>query len=138
MQYIKIDGSLYKFEDKPDGIAYEAKIVDGQPEWVWSSELAEKDFYFKFIKIGDNCYRKMPSGYSSLVEAFNTMKVIVDLQGNLPVDTLTMYPEPDFANPEQCAEEWLVANNYKNEELTQEQFNQLYVAVVTAWNIKEH
>lgn len=83
-------------------------------------------------------YRKTPKGYSSAIESLNTAFNAVLTLNKLPADQLIFYTKPDYANVNECAEEWLIAHQFKNEEMTKEQFMQFYSAFVTAWNATEH
>jgi len=98
-----------------------------------------KDTFCKdFIEVDTYCLRKIPRGYSSLVEAFNAMANVVNLSGSLPEGTLTFYTKPDFTLQEQCSEEWFVANAYKNQAMSAQEFGELYVAFMTVWSMQEH
>lgn len=99
----------------------------------------EANFKAEFFAItGYGYYRKVPKGYSSAVESFNTAFNAVTVLQKLPAGMLIFYQEPDFSDPEQCTEEWLVEHQIKNEEMTVQQFGQLYMIFTTAWNTQEH
>ena len=83
-------------------------------------------------------FRKQPKGYQSAVESINTCFNAVAVLGLLPQDYLIFYTKPDFADETQCTEEWLVANQFKNETMTAQEFGQFYVAFMTGWNLQEH
>ena len=83
-------------------------------------------------------YRKTPKGYSSAVESLNTCFNAVLALNKLPADTLIFYTQPDYSNVEECTEEWLIAHQFKNKEMTKEQFMQFYSVFMTAWNTAEH
>lgn len=83
-------------------------------------------------------YRKAPKGYSSAVESLNTCFNAVLALNKLPADTLIFYTQPDYANADECTEEWLIAHQFKNEEMTKEQFMQFYSVFMNAWNTTEH
>ena len=57
---------------------------------------------------------------------------------SLPVDYLTFYTKPDFTKEEQCSEEWLIANQFKNKAMTKDEFMEFYTNFVTIWNNLEH
>lgn len=96
-------------------------------------------FLNQFFKIdGYGYYRKQPKGYGSAVESLNTAFNIVSIKQKLPTNTLTFYLEPDFTNPEQCTEDWLVANAIKNEEMSAADFGVFYAQFMTDWNTQEH
>ena len=103
------------------------------------TEKREADFKSTFFEIPNyGWFRKVPKGYSSAVESLNTAFNAVSILQKLPAETLIFYPEPDFADPEQCTEEWLVEHQIKNEEMTIQEFGALYMAFMTAWNTQEH
>jgi len=101
--------------------------------------IQEKEtlFFKNFIEISIGCLRKVPKGYSSIVEAMNSAFNIVSIGGGLPAGILTIYTKPNFATVEK-AEEWLEQNSFKNEAMTIQQFGALYVEFQTAWNNQEH
>ena len=99
-------------------------------------ETAFKSAFFKVENVG--YYRKQPKGYQSAIESINTAFNICSKKGGLPANTLIFYPEPDFAKAEQCTEEWLIAHQIKLPAMTAEQFDELYIAFVMAWNNEEH
>ena len=122
---------------------------DGLEAWGYSTEEIAEDREKKFRKaffeipaIGaafkGGWYRKKPKGYSSATESINTAFNIVTTMGVLPKDSLVFYTKPDFTKEEQCTEEWLIANQFKNDAMSKEDFVQLYYAFVTAWNTQEH
>ncbi len=83
-------------------------------------------------------YRKKPKGYSSAIESMITAFSAVAVMKGLPAGYLTFYTAPDFADKAQCTEEWLVANTFKNEAMTQAEFDQFHAAFITVWNAQEH
>ena len=83
-------------------------------------------------------YRKVPKGYSSAVESLNTAFNAVLSLNKLPANTLIFYTAPDYTKPEECTEEWLIAHQFRNAEMTKEQFMQFYSVFMTAWNATEH
>ena len=121
-------------------------VLDGEEyvlkDEVWEekqTEARKEEFLKQFFKIdGYGYFRKQPKGYGSAVESLNTAFNIVTVIGNLPANTLTFYAEPDFTIPEQCTEEWLVANATKNEVMTPSEFGTFYAQFMMAWNTQEH
>lgn len=99
----------------------------------------ENDFKSLFFEIeGLGWLRRIPKGYNSAVESVNTAFNIVSIMQKLPANIMTFYKAPDFTKEEQCTEEWLIENSFKNEEMTVEQFAQFYTQFMTAWNNQEH
>lgn len=83
-------------------------------------------------------YRKKPKKYSSAIESLNTCYNTVNALNKLPANTLIFYTIPDFADETQCTEKWLIENQFKNEEMTKEDFDKLYLTIVQIWNTTEH
>lgn len=110
--------------------------------WYSEEEQTEKreaNFKAQFFEIQNfGWYRKVPKGYSSAVESLNTAFNVVSILGKLPADMLIFYATPDFSDPEQCTEEWLVEHQTKNQEMTAQEFGQFYVLFMTSWNTQEH
>lgn len=103
------------------------------------TQQRENDFKSLFFEIeGLGWFRRNPKGYNSAVESANTAFNIVSIMQKLPANTMTFYKAPDFTKEEQCTEQWLIENSFKNEEMTIEQFAQFYANFMTAWNNQEH
>ena len=89
-------------------------------------------------------YRKTPKGYASALESLNTAYnnymaiALINPEAKFPANTLIFYTAPDFTKEEECTEEWLVAHQFRNEEMTREQFLLLYSTFSQAWNATEH
>lgn len=99
----------------------------------------EKEFDSQFFEIPNFGYfRRIPKGYNSAVESLNTVCSAVTFMKSLPEDILTFYRKPDFTKPEQCTEEWITNNSYKNKAMTLEEFAVFYTTFITAWNTQEH
>lgn len=122
------------------------EIISLKGELVFKDEVndelaIEREQLFKkeFFEIADyGWFRKTPKGYASAVEAMGAAFNMVSIIGTLPADTLTFYKAPDFLYEEQCSEEWLVTNSFKNEELTAQEFGVLYAKFLEGWNKLEH
>jgi hypothetical protein len=103
------------------------------------AQKRQKAFYDDFIEIEDfGCLRKKPKGYTSIVEAFNTIFNLVNVMGSLPRDLITIYTKPDFTNKEQCTEIWLVQNSFMNTAMSIAEFNILYSKLLENYNLQEH
>ena len=88
-------------------------------------------------------YRRKPKGYQSAVESMNVLfniNAANTAAGNpgLPAGLITLYQEPDFHDPDQCTEDWLVSHQIILPQLTAAQFMELYAAFNTAWVQAEH
>ena len=127
VQQSDIDGAWYLAEKCP------MKSDDDK------TQERKAEFEKQFFNIeGVGYYRRQPKGYSSALESVNTAFNAVTIMGKLPENTLTFYQAPDFTIEEQCTEEWLVANSFKNVEMTAQEFGQFYASFITAWNMQEH
>lgn len=111
--------------------------------WGYTEEelAKQREIGFKstfFLIPGYGWFRRVPKGYQSAVEcltfAFNNVSII----GKLPANTLIFYMEPDYTQPYQCTEEWLVAHQIFNEEMTAKEFGQFFALFSVAWNNAEH
>lgn len=99
----------------------------------------EAEFKSKFFYIPNyGWFRRVPKGYSSAVESLNTAFNAVTIMQTLPAGMLIFYQAPDFTKPEECTEEWLIAHQIMNEEMTVQEFGAFYVSFMTAWNNQEH
>ena len=135
------DTGIIEIEPKEDGTPRFQVVETEQPKNL----LTEAQFNSMFFEIKPidgvfkgGHFRKQPKGYQSAVESINTTFNAVTVIGSLPANYLTFYTKPDFTKEEECTEEWLLANQFKNEAMTIEQFNQFYVTFMTAWNTQEH
>lgn len=131
------NSALYALEENEimkDGVP----IVDPQ----WDEKEAEKrkqNFLKDFFKVeGFGYYRIQPKGYQSAVESMNVLFNAAIAMNGIQAGLIIFYKEPDFTKPEQCTEEWLVANQIIMPAMTKEEFIQLWAVFTTAWNTKEH
>lgn len=101
-------------------------------------------FLEKFFKVnlgdelGEAYYRKQPKGYQSAIESINTAQIICSKLNGLPANTLIFYQEPNFKKAEQCTEEWLIQHQIVLPAMTAENFDDLYISFIQAWNSQEH
>lgn len=129
-----------ELDEHPDKVIVLDGVLVLNPNYE-TIEAAQRqaDFESKFFNIpGFGWFRKVPKGYSSAVECLNLAFNNVSLMGKLPAETMIFYTQPDFTKPEECTEEWLVAHQIKNAEMTVEQFGQFYAGFSVAWNSTEH
>ena len=119
-------------------------IVDFQfadTEEYQQKQIKKREEYFmsEFFEIPNfGWYRKVPRGYSSAIESINTAFNAVSVMNSLPAEYLTFYTKPDFTKEEQCCDEWLIANQFKNKYMSKDEFLQFYTNFVTIWNNLEH
>lgn len=103
------------------------------------AELREENFKKEFFKVNNfGWYRKQPKGYQSAVESMNVLFNIANVAQGIQAGLVIFYQEPDFTKPEECTEEWLVNHQIIMPAMTLQEFMQLYVAFMTAWNAEEH
>lgn len=103
------------------------------------AEIREADFKKQFFKVDNfGWYRKQPKGYQSAVESMNVLFNIANMTQGIQAGLVIFYQEPDFTQPEQCTEEWLVNHQIIMPAMTLQEFMGLYVAFMTAWNAEEH
>lgn len=143
----------------PDVINYEVTeeiyndYVENPNKYIWDgesvvlnpnydeeqAEIREADFKKEFFKVNNfGWYRKQPKGYQSAVESMNVLFNIANVSQGLQAGLIIFYEEPDFTKPEECTEEWLVEHQIIMPAMTLQEFMQLYVAFMTAWNTEEH
>ena len=111
--------------------------------WGYTDEelAQQREVGFKstfFLIPGYGWFRRVPKGYQSAVECLTLAFSNVSVLGKLPANTLIFYTEPDYTDPHQCTEEWLIAHQIFNEEMTAKEFGQFFAAFSVAWNTAEH
>ena len=105
----------------------------------YEQEQAEKrmqDFYNNFIITSWGAFRKTPKGYSSAVEAVNTIFNMVNVSQSFTdqlANLLIFYEVPDFNDENQCTEEWLVSHQKTHEACDLQTFMQWYLEFQTVW-----
>lgn len=140
LQLAYTPSALYALE--VDEYIEDGQVLKNLSYYAVEREKAFKEKFFEIPAVGTifkgGWYRKQPKGYSSATESINTAYNLVTMMGALPKDSLIFYTKPDFYNEEQCSEEWLIANQFRNEAWSKEDFAQFYYAFVTGWNAQEH
>lgn len=139
-QYYESIGLIEQDVEKSDidGLWY---LSEKCPHKTPEQEAQERqaDFESKFFEIQNyGWFRKIPKGYSSAVESLNTAFNAVTVLQGLPAGMLIFYEAPDFTNPEECTEEWLIEHQHVNEAMSAQDFGQFYINFMTAWNNQEH
>lgn len=138
---IEVDKEIYDdFIENPDKyINQDGKIIINPNYEAQQQKKLEKEFDSHFFEIPNFGYfRRIPKGYNSAVESLNTVCSAVTFMKSLPEGILTFYRKPDFTKPEQCTEEWITNNSYKNKAMTLDEFAVFYTTFITAWNTQEH
>ena len=147
-----IEELLIDYEGKyviiDDSNATNGDLVEGWSEANMRKAKFEKEFFLipavtKAEVEGEEVdvdvyYRRKPKGYTSAVESFLAALSIVSATGSIGAGIIKVYPVPDFDNPEQCTEEWLVANQISLPQMNAQEFMALYNKFLLAWNTIEH
>lgn len=137
----KVTGDAVK--ENPDKFKIsDNKIIEkNAKEYITEQEL-KREAWFKaeFFEIPSfGWFRKTPKGYSSAVESINSAANAILLgSAVVPEGTFIFYKSPDFTDESQCNEEWLIKNQYKNEEMGTAAFKTFYMIFIEAWNNTEH
>ena len=120
-----LEGDEYVLKDE----AYEQR----------QAQKREYNFKAEFFNVeGYGYYRKIPKGYQSAVESMNVLFNIANVSQGIQAGLIIFYQEPDFTDPEQCSEQWLIEHQIVMPAMTLQEFMQLYVTFMTAWNNQEH
>lgn len=146
INYEITDAFYQEFQQNSDKYIWDGLQVVENPNYDQEQAKERQDeFEANFFEIPaidgifqGGYYRKVPKGYQSAVESINTAFNAVNVLGLLPQDYLIFYTKPDFTDETQCTEEWLVANQFRNQTMTAQEFGQFYVAFMTGWNNQEH
>lgn len=96
----------------------------------------QEEFNNNFITTTWGAFRKTPKGYSSAVEAVNTVFNMVNIQKSFTEQLsplLIFYEVPDFTKEEECTEEWLVEHQKTHEPCDLATFMQWYLEFQTIW-----
>ncbi len=126
-------------EDKSLVIVQNGVLALNPDYEVQQIQKRERAFYNDFIQVENFGFlRKKPRGYSSIIEAFNSIFNLVNVIGSLPKDLITIYTKPDFANKDQCTQDWLAQNSFMNSAMSAEEFNNLYSSLLEVYNLQEH
>ena len=128
-------------ETETEIVSFEGKnyfVTDA--EYIEKSAAKRKSEFLKefFLVKGYGYYRRTPKGYSSAVESMNVLFNIALAMNGVQEGLMIFYTEPDFTDPSQCTEEWLVQNQILTPAMTKEEFMNLYSVFMTAWNTQEH
>lgn len=140
----KLDKDMYLLDDEMTEVTEEyvydedlTVYVPKDAEWEEKQAQSRKaEFEGKFIQTSWGWYRKQPKGYANAPQSIDIIFNIVNASGGFTeqvADMMLFYQQPDFDNPEECTEEWLVAHQYKHNPCTTQEFLQFYVAFQTAW-----
>ena len=142
-QIVYFNGELFNSDEYKLNKNYDFVLnTDYENEQANARKTTFENQFFQIPAIANvfvgGWYRKTPKGYASAVESLNTCFNAVLALNKLPADTLIFYTQPDYTNADECTEEWLIAHQFKNQEMTKEQFMQFYSVFMNAWNVTEH
>ena len=126
----------------------ECELVEGWTEAGMRQAKFEKEFFLipaaakvtveeQEVEV-DVYYRRKPKGYSSAVESLLAAFTIATTTGKVDAGIIKVYPVPDFEDPEQVTEEWLVANQISLPQMSTQEFMGFYSKFLVAWNTIEH
>lgn len=138
IQNIEISEEVFNaiIEDK-DRYIWDGTNVVVNPDYEEIKANERKaEFESKFIQTSWGWYRKQPKGYANAPQSIDIIFNIVNASGGFTeqvADMMLFYQQPDFDNPEECTEEWLVEHQYKHEPCSIQEFLQFYIAFQTAW-----
>ena len=122
----------------------ECELVEGWSEAGARQKAFEKEFFLipAATKVnGEDIgvyYRRKPKGYTSATESLLAAFTIASTAGKIDEGIIKVYPVPDFNDPEQVTEEWLVTNQISLPEMTTQEFMAFYSKFLVAWNTIEH
>jgi len=132
----------YAGTDKWDIIDAKFTVISDTDEYKEKQEQECRDqIKAEFIKTSLGLYRKQPKGYSNAVESVNVIFNMVNAMGSLTEQIASLvifYPEPDFSDPKQCTEEWLIANSYNPEPMKLAEFMKFYIEFQTIWAAEQY
>ena len=128
-------------EIKQNPMAY--KIVDNNVvkktnEEIEQDKISERENTFKndFIKTSWGWFRKQPKGYANAPQSIDIILNMVNAMNGFTEqikNLMIFYEKPNFTEPEQCTEEWLIANQYHHDVCTVAEFLQFYIDFQTRW-----
>ena len=126
----------------------ECELVEGWSEAGARQKAFEKEFFLipavlkqevegEEVEVGVY-YRRKPKGYADAVESLLAVLSVVSATGKIDAGIIKVYPIPDFNDPEQVTEEWLVENQISMPEMNAQEFMAFYNRFLVAWNTIEH
>lgn len=129
-----------ELSEHPNKVIVQDGVLVLNPNYE-DEETAKREANFKtqFFEVENyGWYRRVPKGYGSAVESMNVLFNIASVSQGIQAGLIIFYETPDFSDPEQCTEEWLVQHQIVMPAMTLQEFMQLYIAFMTAWNTQEH
>lgn len=136
----EVTEELYNaFVANPDKYIWDTekqKIIENPKYEEEQIQARTIEFYNNFVVTSWGAFRKTPKGYSSAVEAVNTIFNMVNVAQSLTEELaqlLIFYEVPDFTQAKQCTEEWLVAHQKTHEACDLQTFMTWYLEFQTVW-----
>lgn len=138
LQSIEVTEEVYNaFIEDNDLYIWDGENIVPNPDYEEvKADERKTEFESKFIQTSWGWYRKQPKGYANAPQSIDIIFNIVNASGGFTeqvADMMLFYQQPDFDNPKECTEEWLVEHQYKHEPCSIQEFMQFYIAFQTAW-----
>lgn len=138
IQSVEVSEIVYtKYLEDSDYYIWDGTDIIENPDYEEVKANERKaEFESKFIQTLWGWYRKQPKGYANAPQSVDIIFNIVNASGGFTEQVANMmlfYQQPDYDNPDECTEEWLIAHQYKHEPCTTQEFMQFYIAFQTAW-----
>lgn len=114
------------------------KVVKKTDDEIKQEQAEEREKAFKndFIETAWGWYRKQPKGYSNAPQSIDIIFNMVNAMGGFTEQIKTLmifYKQPDFTDPKQCSNDWLIANQYHHAVCSVAEFLQFYIDFQTRW-----
>jgi hypothetical protein len=129
----KVEETEDEYALSADGTEYVLKDAEWEEE---QTKKRQEDFYSNFLDTSLGNYRLKPKGYANAQQSIDTINNIVTAMGGLNETIAQMvifYETPDFSDPEQCTEEWLVEHQTHPEPMTLQEWVQFYIEFTTLY-----
>ena len=143
VQNIEVTKEVYDaFIEDNDRYIWNGTAIVENPEYeTLKANERRAAFRETFIQTLWGWYKKQPKGYANAPQSVDIICTLVNASGGFTEQIANMmifYQQPDFSKPEQCTEEWLVANQIKHAPCTTQEFMQFYIAFQTAWAMEQY
>lgn len=100
------------------------------------TQQRQLNFENNFLATPLGNYRLQPKGYANAQQSIDTVcNNVVFAQGLTEkiAEQLIFYATPDFSNPEECTEEWLVQHQSHPEPMTLQEWAEFYITFSTLY-----
>ena len=108
--------------------------ISQTPEYIAEQIKKRKDaFYQNFIKTSKGCLR-LKTKVGDLIALLPSITLGVQIAGKLNANEIVLYKEPDFTidRTQEQLEQWLEANQYKNEEMNLQEYMLIVMEITQA------